>query len=129
MTTVEQLREKFVEKVSRGESVIDLVPWLSLAALEYIAQGGLGHTFESFDETKPNAYSQAAKMLMSVSCRCLPRENLFTLSFHLFQTCELRHEIDTRMVSLSHQNGSCRLSKESRGVVPYEESSGDASNC
>ena len=59
-----QLRDKLLAKVRNGEEVVDVVKWLSLAALEYLAQGGLGHSFDSFDETKPNTYSDAAKMLV-----------------------------------------------------------------
>ena len=38
--------------------------WLSRAALEYIAQGGLGYTFNALDESEKNrdSYSEVIKM-------------------------------------------------------------------
>lgn len=58
-----QLRDVLVRKVKKGEEEINVMKWLSLAALEYIGQGGLGYTFEALDETKTNEYNEAIRLI------------------------------------------------------------------
>lgn len=41
--------------------------WMSRAALEYIGQGGLGHSFQALDEAKTDTFSEAIKLLRSAS--------------------------------------------------------------
>ena len=53
--------------IRNGEEMINVMNWISRAALESIAQGGLGYSLDAFDENKKNAYSDAIKMLAYVS--------------------------------------------------------------
>ena len=52
-----------MSKVGNGEEMINVMNWLSRAALESIGKGGLGYSLDAFDENKSNAYSDAIKML------------------------------------------------------------------
>ena len=40
---------------------INVLKWMSRAALEYIGQGGLGYSFDALDENKTNKYSEVAR--------------------------------------------------------------------
>ena len=51
------------QKVQRGEDEIDMLRWVSRAALEYVGQGGLGYSFDALDESKTNTYSEMIKKL------------------------------------------------------------------
>ncbi|KAI5117682.1 hypothetical protein M0805_003472 [Coniferiporia weirii] len=52
-------------QVRGGKEHIDVMSWISRAALEYIGQGGLGYSFSALDkEKKTNAYSDAFKMFL-----------------------------------------------------------------
>ena len=42
---------------------INVMMWMSRAALEYIGQGGLGYSFDALDAKKTNKYSESTKML------------------------------------------------------------------
>ena len=42
---------------------MNVMKWISRAALEFIGQAGLGYTFEALDETKTDTYSDAIKVL------------------------------------------------------------------
>ena len=46
-----------------GKETIDIMKWLSRAALEYVGQGGLGYSFDALDEKKGNDYSDTMKKL------------------------------------------------------------------
>lgn len=50
-------------QVLNGTHEIDVLKWISRAALEYIGQAGLGYSFDALDEDKTNVYSDAAKSL------------------------------------------------------------------
>lgn len=50
--------------ITSGKDEVDVMKWMSRAALECIGQGGLGYTFDALDDTKKNRYSEAVKMLM-----------------------------------------------------------------
>ena len=55
------------EKVRKGEGQeLNVMKWMSRAALEYIGQGGLGYSFDALDESKTNKYSEAVTMLACV---------------------------------------------------------------
>lgn len=51
------------KEVQKGEKDINIMKWVSRAALEYIGQGGLGYSFDALDETKKNTYSEMVRML------------------------------------------------------------------
>jgi hypothetical protein len=57
-----QLHDVLANEVrkSNGESM-DVMKWISRAALEYIGQGGLGYSFDALDEGKKNTYSELIK--------------------------------------------------------------------
>lgn len=49
-------------RLANGQDV-NVMKWLSRAALEFIGQGGLGYTFHSLDDTKKDSYSETLKRL------------------------------------------------------------------
>ncbi|KAH8115673.1 cytochrome P450, partial [Phellopilus nigrolimitatus] len=59
-------------EVSKGKEHIDVMAWVSRAALEYIGQGGLGYSFDALDERETNTYSEALKSML---------HTLFRISF------------------------------------------------
>ncbi|KAI0056907.1 cytochrome P450 [Artomyces pyxidatus] len=57
-----QLRDILQKKVADGPQELDMMDWFGRLALELIAQGGLGYTFESLDTTKEdNDFGKAVK--------------------------------------------------------------------
>ncbi|KLO12917.1 cytochrome P450 [Schizopora paradoxa] len=59
-----QVRDIIVQKVQKGECEIDVMEWMSRAALEYIAQGGLGHTFNALSEDDQDEFVTAINMIV-----------------------------------------------------------------
>lgn len=57
-----KFKEALKYQIQGEESEVNVMKWLSRAALEYIDQGGLGYTFEALDETKTNTYIEAIKL-------------------------------------------------------------------
>ncbi|KAI5121458.1 hypothetical protein M0805_009566 [Coniferiporia weirii] len=58
-----QLRDGIVHDIHRSKGDVDVMAWVSRAALEYIGQGGLGYSFSALDmKKKTNSYSEALKM-------------------------------------------------------------------
>jgi hypothetical protein len=49
--------------VKDGPRVIDVMGWLSRAALEYIGRGGLGHSFGPLDDDNSTAYGDAIRKI------------------------------------------------------------------
>lgn len=45
---------------------IDVLGWMSRAALELIGQAGIGYSFDPLVENVPDAYAEAAKYLACV---------------------------------------------------------------
>ncbi|KAF7432814.1 cytochrome P450-dit2 [Pleurotus ostreatus] len=58
-----QLRDVLDGLLQDGPQEIDMLNWMSRTALEYIGQGGLGYSFDSFNQKSINPYSQAVKDL------------------------------------------------------------------
>ncbi|KAH8119663.1 cytochrome P450 [Phellopilus nigrolimitatus] len=58
-----KFRDVIARQVRSGAEEINVMKWMSRAALEYIGQGGLGYTFEALDDSVPNKYSEAIKLL------------------------------------------------------------------
>ena len=56
-----QLRKVLLEQIEGDESEVNMMRWMSRAALEYIGQGGLGYSFQALDDTKRDSYSEAIK--------------------------------------------------------------------
>ncbi|KLO16318.1 cytochrome P450 [Schizopora paradoxa] len=61
-----QLRDVLARKVRNGENEINVMEWMSRAALEYIGCGGFGHSFDALNESSRNEYGEAVKMLVYV---------------------------------------------------------------
>ncbi|KAG6850715.1 hypothetical protein H0H93_009873 [Arthromyces matolae] len=58
-------------KIDRGEEEIDILYWMTRAALEMIGQCGLGYSFDTLTEdTVPHPFSKAAKDLVWVTLDC-----------------------------------------------------------
>ena len=55
------MREVLGDKVRRGDQEIDILNWMSRAALEFVGIGGLGYSFEALDEKSENVYGKATK--------------------------------------------------------------------
>ncbi|KAH8114788.1 cytochrome P450 [Phellopilus nigrolimitatus] len=56
-----QLRDILSREVHSGKETINVMMWMSRAALEYVGQGGLGYTFDTLDDKKSNNYSDTMK--------------------------------------------------------------------
>lgn len=50
---------------------IDILGWMSRAALELIGQAGIGYSFDPLTEDVPDAYADAVKNFACVSLYCL----------------------------------------------------------
>ena len=59
-----QLRDVFAKQIRSGQNVIDVFHWTSLAALEFIGRGGLGHAFDALNLYKKNEYNEYIKAAM-----------------------------------------------------------------
>jgi hypothetical protein len=49
-----------------GEHILDMLQWMSRASLEHIGVGGLGYSFQAFNEKADNEYAQATRSLLYV---------------------------------------------------------------
>ncbi|KAF4597348.1 cytochrome P450-dit2 [Pleurotus pulmonarius] len=59
-----QLRDSLAKRCADGPKEIDMLRWISRAALELIAQSGLGHSFDSLQKDElPHAYIVVMKKL------------------------------------------------------------------
>lgn len=66
-----QFRDIIVKQVREGTEEINIMKWMSRAALEYIGQGGLGYSFNALEENAPhNKYSDAIKLFRCVLILC-----------------------------------------------------------
>lgn len=57
------MKEILEHEVRSGKDNINMMTWMSRAALEYIGQGALGYSFDALDLTRNNEYSDSMKML------------------------------------------------------------------
>ncbi|EIN05404.1 cytochrome P450 [Punctularia strigosozonata HHB-11173 SS5] len=76
----EQLRDVLARKVQSGEEEIDMLKWMSRAALEFVGVGGLGYSFQALDENVENVYGTATKQLLPALFTLLPFRPLWTLA-------------------------------------------------
>jgi hypothetical protein len=53
-----------VTQVQSGTQEIQMMPWFSKTALELIGQGGLGYSFDTFNDSSENQHAQAIKKLL-----------------------------------------------------------------
>ncbi|KAG2032102.1 cytochrome P450 [Suillus americanus] len=69
----DQLRTILSAKIPADGSVVEvnLLPWLSRGALEYICQAALGHSFNALDPTKENEYMEAIRTLAPSTLRLI----------------------------------------------------------
>jgi len=54
-------------KLLAAVAEVNILPWMSRGALEYICQAGLGHSFNALDPTKENDYMDAIRTLACVN--------------------------------------------------------------
>ncbi|ETW83997.1 cytochrome P450 monooxygenase 86 [Heterobasidion irregulare TC 32-1] len=61
-----QLRDVLIVKIEneKGRAEVDMMDWMSRAALEIIGQGGLGYSFDSMNVNAKNVYANATKHLL-----------------------------------------------------------------
>ncbi|KAI0070430.1 cytochrome P450 [Panus rudis PR-1116 ss-1] len=59
-----KMREAIVRQVENGESEIDMLNWMTRAALELVGQGGLGHSFDPLDKDEINPFAEDIKALI-----------------------------------------------------------------
>ncbi|KAL5504184.1 hypothetical protein ACEPAH_8258 [Sanghuangporus vaninii] len=57
------LREVLAEQVRNGARQIDVLYWLSRAALEYIGQGGFGYKFDALHDEESSKYGEYVKKI------------------------------------------------------------------
>ncbi|KAG1744162.1 cytochrome P450 [Suillus paluster] len=69
----DQLRTILMAKIPADGSVVEvnLLPWVSRGALEYICQAALGHSFDALDPTKENEYIEAIRTLAPSTLRLI----------------------------------------------------------
>lgn len=58
-----QLRDVLVRMTKGCSAEVDMMDWMTRAALEIIGQGGLGYSFDSLNDKIENSYGNAAKTL------------------------------------------------------------------
>ncbi|KAH8114780.1 cytochrome P450 [Phellopilus nigrolimitatus] len=56
-----KLQTVLEREVSKEREHIDVMKWMSRAALEYIGQGGLGYSFDALNDKETDKYSEAMK--------------------------------------------------------------------
>ena len=59
-----QLRDAISSRVGEGWTEIDVLTWISRAALELVGQAGLGYSLDSLKDDKTSEYGEALKSLM-----------------------------------------------------------------
>ncbi|KAF8817255.1 cytochrome P450 [Phlegmacium glaucopus] len=60
----EELRDIIAAQVRSGTKEIEMTPWLSKTALELIGRGGLGYSFNAFNDSAEDQYAHAIKKLL-----------------------------------------------------------------
>jgi hypothetical protein len=60
----QQLRDVLTKSLEDGPKEIDMFHWLSRTALEYIGQGGLGYSFDTFGKDDVNEYRRAIENIL-----------------------------------------------------------------
>lgn len=58
-----ELRDVLTRLVGSGTKELDVMQWISKAALEYIGRAGLGHSFNALHNEKGSKYNEAVKKL------------------------------------------------------------------
>ncbi|KAI0056911.1 cytochrome P450 [Artomyces pyxidatus] len=75
-----QLQDAMQASISAGPQEVDILYWLGPLALELIAQGGLGHTFDSFKPgSRDTGYETALKEFAPAMARLLMFRSIFPL--------------------------------------------------
>jgi cytochrome P450 len=64
-SSARQLREALSKEVVEGPKEINMRPWVTKIALEFIGRAGFGYSFQVFDTDASNEYRSALKDLMS----------------------------------------------------------------
>ncbi|KAI0070119.1 cytochrome P450 [Panus rudis PR-1116 ss-1] len=61
---VHKMRNAIANEVESGVQEIDMLNWMTRAALELVGQGGLGHSFDSLEKDELNPFAEDIKALM-----------------------------------------------------------------
>ena len=56
-----QLRDAVAAQVAEGPQTVDMLRWMTRAALEIVGQGGLGHSFDPLLEDPNTNYAESMK--------------------------------------------------------------------
>ncbi|KAI0047420.1 cytochrome P450 [Auriscalpium vulgare] len=68
----DKLRARLLEQLpSDGSHEVNLLPWISRGALEYICQAGLGYSFNALEPSQNHEYTEAIKSLAPTFLRIL----------------------------------------------------------
>ena len=54
------------KQVKNGAQEIEILSWMSRAAMEYIGQGGFGYSFNALDDGKRNVYNENIRLISCV---------------------------------------------------------------
>ncbi|KAI9461563.1 cytochrome P450 [Lactarius psammicola] len=54
-----------------GSQEIDVLPWMSRGALEYISQGGLGYTFNALEPAQSHSFAEAIRSLAPTALKLI----------------------------------------------------------
>ena len=60
------MRKTIVAQLEKSPSDVDMLTWMTRLALELVGQGGLGYSFDSLAENRPNIFGEKIKRLLSV---------------------------------------------------------------
>ena len=74
LSTIEsqpQLRDGMIADIHGGPKEIDVLKWMSRAALELVGQGALGYSFDALVEDSENNFADAAKSFLYAAAICL----------------------------------------------------------
>ena len=58
-----QLRKVLTEQVQDGAKELDVLQWLSRAALEFIGQGGFGYSFDALHNEEATVFGAYVKKI------------------------------------------------------------------
>ncbi|KAF5326984.1 hypothetical protein D9619_004812 [Psilocybe cf. subviscida] len=78
---IQKLHHRFEDKVKDGPVELDVLAWMSRAALELIGQSGLGHSFDSLEQDIPtDPYGASIKALVPANFKIIfPRSYLLSV--------------------------------------------------
>ncbi|KZT24217.1 cytochrome P450 [Neolentinus lepideus HHB14362 ss-1] len=115
----------FLEQIPDGDSKeINVLPWMSRGALEYICQAALGYSFNVLDPTRTSAYAEAIQKLAPSGLRLIFIRPFVPLFLCTIKSPSLRNQFaerfplkafqDMRSVVEALDKGSRRIFREKK---------------